>query len=143
MTASPAELIAAFLVQAGLVTRPASVGSWSITVGSMPDDKDQWITVVNSDPMIEGKFMDDGSVNEQPRCQIILRSLKHNVGYAKIKAIRKALSALKMITVTADTAEQVLIHAVTVVSGPAWLKQEEKNARQVFSMNVQAAIEED
>lgn len=143
VNSNPNEIIAALLVGLGQATRPAAAGPWSVTTGNMPDDKDQWISTHNTGPEVAGKFMDDGRPVQHETVQVKLRSRTEGVGHKKLREIARALSGVSNVAVTTTYPETLTVPAVTIVSGPMWLMQEEKNARQVFVLNVKIADPEE
>jgi hypothetical protein len=109
----------------------------------MPDDKDNWITVYDTGPEIQGKIMDDGRPMQHHTASIRLRSRTEGAGNKKLREIARGLSAARNVEVTTNLPETLTVGAVTIVSGPMWLFQEEKNQRQVFVLNVKLSDPED
>lgn len=138
---SPAEVLAALLVQLGLATRSATSGNWPVTTSSMPDDlPDNRISIYNTGGDPDAKNHRNGETLMRPECQIRVRSKPASDGYIKAVQIMNTLSPLSGWNVTINTTQVVTIVAITIKSAPTHMGQEEKNQRQHHTLNVSLSI---
>jgi hypothetical protein len=140
----PSDILVSYLVDQDLVTRPAGSGgtnaAWPMTIGNMPLDGDQWMTSMDTDPFLELKLMDTGETVTKPTCQILCRDRNYNTAFYQLREVTYNLSALKNVSVTTSIGEIVLFNACTITMQPTFLRQEEKNRRQIFVANVRLSI---
>lgn len=141
LSSSPAECLAAYLVAQGVLTRPATAGAWPVTTTTMPDEgPDNRVSIMNPDAENQGKNPRTGEQYTSDICQIRVRSVPASVGMAKMKEILARLAPIIATAVTTNVPESVIIVSVTLVSGPAYMGQDEKNTRQNHVMNVKVPI---
>lgn len=140
MNCTPAEIVAAFIIDAGLGIRPSVAGDWRTTFGFMPAElPDKRITTYDLPPEIQGKIFEDGESVERPMVQIRTRALDYRDGQVRLKAITDALSAAVDVPLTVNSVSVRLI-AATVVQPPGYIGQEEKNLRQLYTAVVKITI---
>lgn len=141
---TPSEAIVQLLVQNDLANLPAVAGDWPITSGSMPSGKstsDKYIQVRRVGATLEGKIQLTGETVEKPRLQLMFRDVLHAGAEEKGLEVQRFLSAVRREEVTYG-AETLLVDAVTILTGLTFVKQEEQNQRQLYSLNIQVTLSE-
>jgi hypothetical protein len=147
--ASPARVIAKFLVDRGIVVAPANPPQpWQVQVTEEPDKPDNTITVYNTGANTFGRLMRSGDRTEKPTVQIRLRALNDKDGYAKGQAIQNTLDKVGLATslgglvwvyVTVDSVRYTL-QAVHITTPLTYIGEEEKNARLLYTINALMTI---
>lgn len=138
------ETVAAFLVDAGLASRPSAVtaGNYGVTRGQLPVTGDSWISIVDLGGNVQGKIQRTGESVTYPRVQILVRNLDYSEAGNKSRAIAEALSEAKEVTVLCLNAVQVFLYGCVILQSPTFLYEEEKNRRQVWVTVVQLSVSE-
>lgn len=137
---SPARLVAQYLVDNNLVdwppgntTLPAS--TWYGFYASMPELGDSAVCVYDTTPTPDGRYhRGAGDTVEHPGIQIRVRHKLYDPGWAKAFEIQQYLDLIKNTTVTVDSVPH-LLEACTQTAGLTFIGQEEKNKRQLFTLN--------
>jgi len=137
------EYIIQYLVDDGVLQwAPDGPADWLAIVGIMPendDNQDNFVSVLDTSPALDGVNLATGHSIQHPTFQIFVRSADYSAGLKKGKETEASLTFANMSSVTVES-DEAIIQAVQVKTGTAFLKQLEKNERQVFVLNVQATM---
>jgi hypothetical protein len=137
MVASPAEVVAAWLVSKGLGKWPASPGTaadFRVTYALMPVDGDNMLTVYNTGASKEGRLHKTGTVIKKPTVQVRIRSRTDALGWNKGQAVEAAAEACRNDSVIiSGTTYTIKSFTLTIPLVP--IQQEEVNQRKIFTVN--------
>jgi len=144
------EVLAAWMVANGYATRPTPVGAWPVSKNKLPVEagRDDWITIYDLDPAIDGKLMKSGETVDHPECQILIRSANPASAPYKGRQILEQLSSMYNVNVVCKeeaglfSPETVQIQAVMIVMGLTLFKKEEQNQRTHYVATVRLTLEE-
>jgi hypothetical protein len=144
-TDSPASILATFLAGAGIgLTRPTQANpkaAWQLSVGLMPPSPPDYVALFDTSPKQEGR--DQRTKVQLGKCgfQVRLRANRYPEGWAKLTLIQRALENVQNDEVVVN-GTTYMVHAVTLVSGPLFLGNEENQTASLFTMNLIASITE-
>ena len=144
MNATPSQVMRNLLIAAGLANAQNVAGDWPLTIGNMPSGStvsNQYISIRNTGSYIEAVNHRSKKNIAHPSVQIMVRGGELAAPELKAQAIEDHLRALTQRTVVYG-AYTFLVHAVNVVTPVTWVKQEEQNQRQLYSLNVRLSLEE-
>lgn len=137
-----AEYIVQFLVDAGVVNWGSVAGDWPAIVGVMPDNDDNpdnFVSALDSGAMPDGVDHRSKKSVQHPTFQIFIRSGEYPLAAKKGKEMESFFEAIDRYTVVID-GDQAVIQSVLITIPTAFMKQQEKNQRQVFVLNIQATM---
>lgn len=150
--APAADVVAQFLIDRGaaVASNPAPAsGQWGVTVGGLPaQGGDNALAVTDGGTFPEGRLGHDKAWERHPTVFITIRSGNYGVGFAKgatlVELFDKvgvfpALGGLGRVPVVVDGVTYIL-QAAHVTVTPVKIGEEEKNRRQLFSMNVKLTL---
>ncbi|MHA1344986.1 MAG: phage tail terminator protein [Candidatus Heimdallarchaeaceae archaeon] len=145
MDHSPAYIIYKYLVAEGLVTVPTAGDDWPMFVGNLPDGNDvknNATACLDTTPVKDGRVMEGETIFHEG-CEILLRSVDYNPGWAKMKALKDALDAVNRNTITILT-KTYRLDSITLATGITSLGQEENSPkrREMFSLNFLVTLKE-
>jgi uncharacterized protein with beta-barrel porin domain len=141
MTVTSPRAIMTLLVGGGVLNAPGS-GSWPVTIGNMPADGDQYVTIRATGGYHQGKHMTTGKTDFSPDLQLMIRAVTHGAAELKGNERVEFLSAVANEPVTYD-GNVVTIHNVMIITFPTFVKQEEQNRRQLYSINIRVTLSEE
>jgi len=145
MDYSPAYIMSRFLIDAGLVIDPQDSGDWPIYVGLIPDDdvvKDDVVACVDTDPLKDGRIMEDGENIFHYGFQLLIRATAYNTCYAKAQELALELETINRDTVVISGTTYRLDN-VTQTTGVLLLGQEDgSKRRELFSVNFLVTLKE-
>lgn len=132
---SPAEILRAYLVTAGLVVLSPDT-DWYAYVSNLPNNPDNAVVLYDTEPMRDGKF-NTGEIVQHYGVEVLVRSRDWSVGWAKINAIAGVIDTVKRTLVVCD-GNNYMVQAITRTSGPTDLGEESVGTkrRRVFSLNM-------
>lgn len=140
MNRSPADVLAEVLVDSGVGQRPSgSVADWKIYVGSLPDEGDQAVLLVDTQPLMDGRIHEDGETIQHPGIEIVVRALDHTTAWLKSNIITSILDGIARedVTVGADTYTiQAATHKGIMALGMERRASSVASRRHLFSINV-------
>ena len=117
---------------------------WPVYAGREPDTPDNVITVYNTSPVYQGRFMTNGEVQERPGIMIRVRGTTEAVMHTKIDAIRNALDKSINIQQVNVSTSIYIVHSVSRTSGPIFLGKDLPNSeRNAATLNVTVALTQD
>lgn len=139
---TPAEMVRKYLLGTAVVSEPSPVTNpvhpnWTVYAFKMRADKTSpnGVFVVNTTAVKDTRAMSDGLVTYHEGIQIMTRSLDQKAGWLKSRMIEKWLCEnLKNTDVTLDGTIYRL-HAFTVTSPTTFIGEEEKQERQLHTVN--------
>lgn len=85
LTNSPADVLRYALIAAGGGSLPSSGNAWPIAAWQESDLPDNFITLYDTSGNIDGRFQNNGAVQEHPGIQIRVRALNPSDGNTKIR----------------------------------------------------------
>jgi len=142
---SPSKIMRQLLIDLGLGSDEGA--SWPVKYSQEPDTPDSVITVYDTTPKMQGRFMINGEVQENPGIQIRIRDANHDDGFAKANAIMIALDqSVRLTAVTVEDAvgtgiTEYLIHNVSRASGVLPIGTETPTSRRhLFTLNVSVTL---
>jgi len=143
MSATPAQIIQQVLLDASLTNPPVNKNTvWPSFISFLPDADDapnDAIGIIDSMSVKQTRLM-IGEVIERPGVQILVRSQKYDVGYARARAIVAELDEVINRPVQIDSTESYLITSVNRTSGVIPLGREPSGMgtkrRELFSINI-------
>lgn len=148
LTHSPAQILAAYLVDQALGTDPSLQAAWGVYINFMPDHtgvNDNMISVRDTTGLKESRCM-NGVVSEFPGIQIKIRSKTFSEGWAKVKAIANALDvvagASTNIGGTGGTDYTLANLSRTSPAIPLGFDPVDSKRRDLFSINYLATLQE-
>ena len=137
MTLSPSQILAKYLQNEGIVNAYNNA-TWPGIVDSLPDTPDNLVMINDTNPSPDGRRM-DGFYAQHEGIMIRIRATTYPVGWSKGKDIEDALRRVKMtnvtLTVTGGDDRVYRLNVFCRTSGLQKFGQEEKNIRQLFSIN--------
>lgn len=133
---SPADVLAALLVSAGLGTDPSDDGGWPVFATSEPDSPDEVITVYDTTGKSDGRLHVTGESTAHFGFQIRVRSLLPADGWLKADSIRNWLAlGVYQDNVTLGS-KNYLVHAATNIGQVLSLgKEVPASRRSLFTLN--------
>jgi hypothetical protein len=150
--ASPADAVRLYLVRTG-VAIPASqtpaTGQWPITTGDLPTDPDNCLAVQDSGGFVRGRIQRDGRTVVFPNVIIVIRSVPYANGMNKGRQIMALFEKIGLpadrggvgeVSVTVESQTWV-IHAAHLTVPTTKIGQEEKNRRQLFTINYRLSLQ--
>ena len=147
LTHSPAAVIRQLLVDLGEGTLPSADGSWPVYSYRSPDGVDSLITVTNTTPRRQGRYMPTGEVVQFYALQIAVRTTDPETGWTKVNAIATTLTeSVERRTVTVSDvvgtgSQAYTVYACHIVSGPIDAgKDVPAGKRNLFALNITASI---
>lgn len=146
LTHSPAQVLAALLVDLGLGAAPAGGGdqpAWPVFYDNEPRSPNDVITVVDAAPVVFGGDS-YGARNEFHGIQVLVRGGTHAVAWPKANAVAAALDALRAGNVAVATlaGSSYCVGQVRRTSGPLRLGPEQGSTRRRFSINYLAWVKQ-
>ncbi len=145
MDNSPADIVAQYLIDQGLLITPGDSGEWPVYVGSLPDGNDasnEAVGCMDTTPVKDGRIMRTGENIFHWGGQLLVRAIDYNIGWAKTVALMESLEVVKRVTVTIESVNYRLDN-ITIASGPVALGQEEgTKRRELFSLNFLVTLKE-
>lgn len=136
------EYIIQFLVDQGVVNWASIAGPWPAVAGVMPDNDDNpnnFVSVLDTAPTTDGVDHRGKKTIQHPTFQIFIRSDEYPVAYKKGKEIEAYLQTIDWETVVVDL-DTAVIQGCIIKIPTAFMKQQEKNQRQVFVLNIQTTM---
>lgn len=146
MLASPAELIATFLIQVGQAASPSTPNPvWPVFIGHEPASPDNCITVYNIGHLYEGKGQHTGRRKTKPHVQVRVRGTNEQVGYQKGIAIQEEFDFLRGNNPMGFTlhSESLTLIGTNIYLPLLPIKREEEDKRRAFVMSVRISIREE
>jgi hypothetical protein len=142
MDHSPAQILAAHLIAAGLGTDPDNGGEWPCYIALLPDKPDNLLVIYDTAGTIDGRIMATGETVEHPGIQVLVRGKTHPVAWAKVRAVKEALDAINRttVTVTGPTDTEYRVLGAHQRGTPLALGQDD-NGRMTFSLNAITTLE--
>jgi hypothetical protein len=134
-TASPAQLIAQFLVNQGVGSAPAGALAWPISVGFSPDGtgaQDSSITIYDTEGVGDGRILFTGEEINHPGVQVRVRAQAYGDGWGKMVELTHFLALLFRQTLTVGLYDYLVYNAFQVAP-PASLGQEQSAKRRYLS----------
>jgi hypothetical protein len=115
--------------------------AWQLSVGLMPPSPPDYVALFDTSPKQEGR--DQRTKVQLGKCgfQVRLRANRYPEGWAKLTLIQRALENVQNDEVVVN-GTTYMVHAVTLVSGPLFLGNEENQTASLFTMNLIASITE-
>jgi len=136
MPHSPAEVLRAALVAAGVGSLPSDDAAWPIYVGHMPDTPDSAICVYDTSGRSEGRIMSTGETIIKPGFQIRTRAKAHTDGYVKAHAAGVACDGFRNTDIALGGGAGYRLISVSRIGGIASLGVEPEGNRRVgFTLN--------
>jgi hypothetical protein len=138
---SPAHILQQLLIDLGKGTDPTGSSDWPIFYANEPDNPDSLIVVLDTVGRKDGRSMIGGEVFEHHGTNILVRSAKHPLGYAKIDSIAKALdedvlnSVVTLTAVTGTSTAQYIINSISRDSTRSLGKGPTPSNRNFFDLN--------
>jgi hypothetical protein len=132
------EVLQQLLVDLGLgVLRSAHPTSdWAVYVTLMADVPDNAICIHNTAPQLDGRMMSTGEVIEHKGFQVMVRATTHEVGFAKIEAIRIAVDETVYKNTVVVGSHSYGVHSITRRGGILSLGRDVGSSeRQLFTLN--------
>jgi hypothetical protein len=140
VNATPAQALARYL-RAEAVAAGSATLDWYVTVGSMPNARDNILTVYDTGGALDGRLHRIGKFVTHPGVNVRIRAVSYPLGWARGQMILAALERMRNSPVIVD-AETVLMQAFTLTSDLASMGTEETNLRQHFSLNGTLTLKE-
>ena len=133
---SPADVLAAYLLAAGITADRVAAGDWSTYVSHMPEKPDNAVALYDVSPLKDGR-MRDGTVVQHFSVQILVRSRVRSTGWSKMQIIAGSMDTVDRNVVMCN-GTNYRIQTVTRASGPTDLGEEEESSkkRRLFTLNV-------
>jgi hypothetical protein len=133
---SPAEILRAYLVAAGVVVLTSPDVDWYAYVSNLPNQPDNAIVLYDTEPIRDGKF-NTGEIVQHFGVEVLVRSRDRSIGWAKINAIAGHIDAVTRSLIVCN-GNNYTVQAVTRTSGPTELGEESVGTkrRRMFSLNV-------
>lgn len=135
---SPADVLAQIIAAGAIgISRPVSGSStapWQITVGNMPPDPVDRVSVVDMSGIKFGRNMRTGMTEEAPGVIVYLRSNKYLDGWTKCWQIKNLLDQVKNDTVVLR-GRTYTVGSCRKTSGPMFIGQEENQTSSNFTLN--------
>lgn len=133
---SPADVLAAYLLAAGITTDRVAAEDWSTYVSHMPETPDNAVALYDTSPLKDGRMRDDTVVHHFS-VQVLVRSRVRSTGWSKMQVIAGSMDTIDRNVVTCNGTDYQ-IQAVTRASGPTDLGEEEESSkkRRLFTLNV-------
>ena len=112
--------------------------AWPCYVGSMPDNPNECICVIDTGSLKDGRLLRTGEVIEHPACQIQIRARKFSTGWGKGKLIQDKVDSVVKATVVMDADTTETIHAISRAQSLLYIGTETSTTkrRQLFTLNI-------
>lgn len=138
---SPADILAAYLLSAGIVTSSAVADDWSAYVSHTPEKPDNCVSLYDTTPLKDGR-MRDNTIVHHFSVMVQVRSRVRAAGWSKMQAVAGTLDNVNRNVVVCNGTSYRL-QTVTRVSGPTDLGEEEESSkkRRLFTLNVIFPVE--
>lgn len=134
---SAARIVMQYLVDSDIATLAASKKDWPITVGGMADFNKNWISVIDTTPRKDGRYM-EGETVWKYAVNFFIRGEDQPIARRKGVDIINALDAVRRNKITVDGVVW-LLEAVTICTGLAYVG-ESQDQLQEFSFDMRATI---
>lgn len=136
MTAhSPADITRHLLVNLGIGSLPGSDAEWPIYVGQQSNQPDNMMALFDRQGTNDGRSMTDGEVWGHNGIQMVLRSVSHPEGWAKIGQVVETLSRQSLVEVSISS-HVYLVWCFARIGDVLPLGKESPNSsRLLFSLN--------
>lgn len=134
----PAQVVAAYLIGVGAGTAAGNDddGVFRVLTDRMPSNPDNVIVVKNTSPYLDGRYMRGGKVVKHPGVQILVRSAPSSSWSAYQKAVFVEESLSQQYNTTIVLGDWIFqFQSFTLRSGANFVVQEEKEQRQVYTIN--------
>ena len=140
MDHSVAYIIRDLLVDASVITKPASNSAWPGYVSEFPrsSSTDNVVVVNNTTAKSDGRVHHDGEQQEHEGIQIIVRGVTYSIGYAKANAMKMTIDGIVRSSVTIGDATY-LVQSISRVGGIIDL-DEPNSKRKLFSLNALVTV---
>lgn len=132
---SPARVVAAALVGAGVVTPRAGGLPWPVHVWRRPDAPDDCVTVYDTQGREGGHSQPDGEDNGLPGVAIIVRSRDPEAGYDKADEIKHTLDQVILRQTVVLGESTYCLGSVATTSNVISAGEEQVTRRALFSVN--------
>lgn len=142
MNKTPSEYIIQFLADRGVLNWASAEADWSTIIGTMPDNddnQDDLISVLDTGAELDGVIHRTGKSVQHPTFQFFIRDIDYPDALKKGKQIEESLMTASRTSVTVD-GHSAVIQAVQIRVPTTFLKEQEKNRRQLFVLNIQATM---
>jgi hypothetical protein len=141
LTHSPAEITRYLIINLGLGVLPSAGGNWPVFTSQEPSLPDNVITTFDIIGVHQGRTQYDGEVQERHGVVIRVRSITHQIGYTKARAITVALDESAYQETIDISPNSYLVHAISRASGPIALgKQIPDTKRDIFTTNITVSV---
>ena len=141
---SPADITRYLLIGLGLGVLPSTGGIWPVFVSQEPSLPDNVITTFDMSGLHQGRTQFDGEVQERHGVLVRVRSITHEAGYAKARAIVVALDEDTYDNLINISPNSYRVHAVSRASGPIALgKQMPDTKRDIFTANITVSVRQE
>lgn len=139
---APAIIMGQWLTDVLLGSKVETGGLWPVFVSSMPDKPNNCISVEDTNPNLEGRFMRTGQTVRHYGVQIVVRSETYPIGHLKMRAIDEAVDKILQDLVTTDQGTFRIDNA-SHFSGIISIGPEPGTTRrELFSLNLLLTISE-
>lgn len=115
---------------------------WLGCHSTMPEKGDQVVVVVNTTPVVQGRFTRTLGVMERSGIMIQVRSATSDVGWTKIREIADALAAVNKWEEFGIGPNGTKFLPFIRSSGPVPMGREQTNVRHLFSVNFTVILED-
>lgn len=140
LTHSPDQIIQQLLVDLATGTLPESADDWPVFCSVLPEDPDNLLATIRTAGIISGRHQYDGEVQEHYGIQITVRGITYPLAASKAQAtIIELTKNVLRANVTIDSTDYT-VQSVSLKSGPIPLLEHLISKRQLFTINVIAAI---
>lgn len=137
-TDSPADVFAQ-LITDGIpaITRPVTgqgTKAWQITVGALPTDTVDRISLADMNPVIFARNHRTGKIEGSPGVVVYVRANKYQDGWTKCQEILDYMTTVKRAAVVRN-GRAYTVHAVKLTSGPFFIGTSEERLASNFTLN--------
>lgn len=131
---SPSQIIAAYLIQAGVFSTPGAIKEWNLFSNSMPKIPIELGATYNFMGIMDGREQGTGRTVEHPGFQVMLRTQQDDRASIKANQVFAALDAVRntQITVGDVTYNLTAAHRTSPLLP---VKEEEGGGRLLFVIN--------
>lgn len=138
------EYLIQHLVNQGVLTWANDNSSWPAIVGTMPDNDDNpdsFVSILDSGAELDGVDHRNKVSVQHPTFQVFIRAEDYLDALKKGKEIESVLQSTHNVSVTVE-GFGATINAVQIKIPTTFLKEQEKNRRQLFVLNIQSTLRE-
>lgn len=139
---SAADVIRYLMVAQGLGVLPSAGGSWPIYVGTEPETPDNCLTVYNTTPVKDGRYMVSGQVAQHYGVLVRVRGVNQQTIAAKAEEVKAVLTEQVQLATVDVGPSLYLVQSLSLASGPIYIGAEPEGERELATVNFLAPVKQ-